>query len=539
MKSTEPLGKGSRLLLTGALALALITTACSDSDEDKASEKLKSIMEKPRYSAATWNLLAIDIESGKVVQELNPDELAFTGSTRKLFSTGLLMNAVGADHRFETPVYRQGAVGADGALDGSLVLVGGGDLTFGGRQNSNDDPVAFEESDHNDANSLQTAILTPQDPLRGLNDLARQVAASGIRSAKDVAVDDRLFDTFRVPNGNLLITPVLVNENMVDVSLTPAAAGSPANMEWRPQTQAFQVENLVGTVPAGQPVDITLSGAGRIECLGQAGCKGTISGKLPVDFKPPFGNAKTFVATFRVEDPNVFARTAFIEALSRAGVTVSAPAVGPNPITLLSADKTYPADARVARFDSPPYSETAKLILKNSVNLGANLSVMLLGLTKGERTMQGSLQAERGILVGMGIKPELFDFPTNGSGSPDSRAASRAMVDLLVHMAKGPNAEAFRNALPILGTDGSLAGSGKDLPARGHVFAKTGTTLGDTGEVKAKSLAGYIEAKSGRQLAYAVLVNNAGKLKDIKDIAQLEEISKDLAAVSNVLYEIG
>src|SRR5215213_4159562 len=98
-------------------------------------------MKKSRYSTAAWNLLAVDIESGKVLQSISPEELAFTGSSRKLFSTGLLMNAVGADHRFETPVYRQGTVSSTGVLDGSLVLVGGGDLTFGGRQNNNDDPI--------------------------------------------------------------------------------------------------------------------------------------------------------------------------------------------------------------------------------------------------------------------------------------------------------------------------------------------------------------------------------------------------------------
>ena len=44
-------------------------------------------------------------------------------------------------------------------------------------------------------------------------------------------------------------------------------------------------------------------------------------------------------------------------------------------------------------------------------------------------------------------------------------------------MAKGPNAAPYHAALPILGVDGSLAGTGTKLPAKGHVFAKTGTTL--------------------------------------------------------------
>src|SRR3712207_7170847 len=63
-----------------------------------------------------------------------------------------------------------------------------------------------------------------------------------------------------------------------------------------------------------------------------------------------------------------------------------------------------------------------------------------------------------------------------------------------------PYTTLFRSAaLPVLGMDGSLAHSGTALPARGHVFAKTGTTLAD-GELKAQNLAGYIEDRKSTRL---------------------------------------
>ena len=57
--------------------------------------------------------------------------------------------------------------------------------------------------------------------------------------------------------------------------------------------------------------------------------------------------------------------------------------------------------------------------------------------------------------------------------------------------------------------------SGTDLPAKGHVYAKTGTSIlpgeeEDTFVVKAQNFAGYIETKSGRTVAYALMVNDAG-----------------------------
>jgi D-alanyl-D-alanine carboxypeptidase len=339
-------------------------------------------MHQPRYAHTNWSLLVTDVRTGETLYELDPDRPAYTGSVRKLFSVGLALTQLGADHRFETPVYQHGTVDPDGVLQGNLVLVGGGDLTLGGRRNA-DGSIALTDFDHNDANNLGTAILTPQDPLAGLDDLARQVGASGITSVSgDVVVDDRLFDSYRVPNNYLLVTPTMVNENMVDVTVRPTEPGQPAAVDYRPKTNAFGV---AATVNTGQ----------------------------------------------------------------------------------------------------------------------------------------------------VGIRDEDFDFPTNGSGSPDSQAAPRATVQLLRHMSATPAADAFRQALPILGVDGSLAHTGVDLPARGHVFAKTGTTVAD-GELKAQVLAGYVEAKSGRRLAFAVYVNHYGPIASLDD---LTAVFADEARIANALYE--
>jgi D-alanyl-D-alanine carboxypeptidase/D-alanyl-D-alanine-endopeptidase (penicillin-binding protein 4) len=495
---------------------------------------IASVMGKPRYAQSTWNLLVTDVATGETLYELEPDRLAFTGSVRKLFSVGLALRELGADHRFTTPVYRRGIVDTQGNLSGDLILVAAGDLTFGGRLNR-DGSIAFTDFDQNDANNLGTAILTPQDPLFGLNSLAQQVRASGVRAVNgDVLIDDRLFDSFRVPNQNLLITPIMVNENMVDVSVIPTQPGQAASTQWHPKTAAFAVDERVTTVAEGQPTTLSLSGNALVQCIGAAGCSSTVQGTIPVGYRAPLSGSPTFVQTFRIEDPAAFARTAFIEALERADISVAAPAVGRNPIEKLPAAASYAADSRVAAFVSPPYSEYAKLILKVSLNLGANLSLMLFGHARGQRKIADALAVERQTLVGeMGILPGDVDFPTNGSGSPDSQAAARATVRMLTAMASTPQAAPYQHALPVLGVDGSLAHTGADLPARGHVFAKTGTTVMD-GQLKAQNLAGYIEARSGRRLSFALYVNDAGPIRAIEDVT---EVFDDEAAITNAIYE--
>jgi D-alanyl-D-alanine carboxypeptidase/D-alanyl-D-alanine-endopeptidase (penicillin-binding protein 4) len=243
-----------------------------------------------------------------------------------------------------------------------------------------------------------------------------------------------------------------------------------------------------------------------------------------------------------VDDPNAFARTAFIEALERQGVSVAAPAVSGNPTAVLPDSFGYPDATTVASLLSTPYSQHARLILKVSLNLGANVSLSLFGLEKGARTRDGALAAERQTLIqDFGVPGEGFLFPTNGSGSPDSQASPLAIVSLLRAMAATPVGQTYQQCLPIMGIDGSLANTGTTLPGRGHVFAKTGTTIGPGADgdlqLKAQNLAGSIETRSGRKVAYALMVNDAGPV-DLEHIDRdVGEVFEDEGLISSLIYE--
>jgi D-alanyl-D-alanine carboxypeptidase/D-alanyl-D-alanine-endopeptidase (penicillin-binding protein 4) len=93
-----------------------------------------------------------------------------------------------------------------------------------------------------------------------------------------------------------------------------------------------------------------------------------------------------------------------------------------------------------------------------------------------------------------------------------------------------------------MGVDGSLVATGANLPGKDHVFAKPGTTVNPTPdgkglELKAQNLAGYIETKSGRKLAYAVMVNNAGAVNPNEVASSVSEVFNDEGTISNYLYE--
>jgi PBP4 family serine-type D-alanyl-D-alanine carboxypeptidase len=529
-----------RTFLTG-LGLTAVVASCGRPPTTTLPAAITAIMTKPRYATARWSLLVADVASGETFYALDPDRMAFTGSTRKLFSVGVALATLGADHRGTTAVHPTGPVDARGVLDGHLVLVGSGDLTFGGRR-VDADTVQYTDFDHNDANALGSAILSPQDPLYALDQLAKQVHAAGVTSVRgDVVVDDRLFTPYRVPNGNLLITPIMVNENMVDVIVNPTRPGHPATLDHRPRTAALVVGGTVATTAAGSESAVMLSDKGLAECVATPGCAASVRGGIPMGYRAPLTGSDSFVGTFRVEDPPSFARTAFVEALRANGVTVAAPAVAKNPAPLLPPPSSYRTDGRLAAFESAPYAQHARLILKVSLNLGANLSLSLFGRAQGATTVHDALAAERHTLVErFHIDGGQFDFPTNGSGTPDSRATPRALVTLLTAMARTPVAASYRDALPIMGVDGSLTHTGNNLPGKGHVLAKPGTTImagrdGKTLELKAQNLSGYIETRSGRALAYALMVNDVGPIADIEN--DVSAVFEDEGEISSIIHE--
>ncbi|MFM0002340.1 D-alanyl-D-alanine carboxypeptidase [Paraburkholderia dipogonis] len=537
-----------RMQFLAVLALIASSSFVAGCGSELSQDPITQIMDKPRYTSAKsqWSMIVMDAGTGEVLYSLQPDVLSLTGSVRKLFSVGTALNAIGPDYRFETPVYRNGTIDASGKLTGDLIVKASGDLTFGGRMKA-DGTIDFTDFDHNEARAFNGAILTPEDPLTAVNQLAAQVRAAGITSISgDVIIDDRLFDAFRVPNGNVLISPILINENVIDVTLAPGAnAGQPGQLDWRPRTSAMTMQGTSITTAANSAPDIVTSGdaldEGPLSCLATPGCKGTISGEaslntpasIPAGYRAALIGNGLYVSNLRVEDPPSFARTAFIDALARAGVTVSAPAVQPNASDKLPTPQTYTSATQVASFTSLPYSEFAKLILKVSLNTGANLSLMYQGLTKGARTVGDALATERQSLTGdLGLDGAGFNFPTNGSGTPDSRATARTTATLLSVMSRRPNYTVYRNALSILGVDGSLAAIGKNVAGKEHIAVKSGATV-TGGQMIAMNMAGYIDAKSGRRLAYALFVNNAGPVAALTDTL---DVFDDEAEILGIVY---
>jgi serine-type D-Ala-D-Ala carboxypeptidase/endopeptidase (penicillin-binding protein 4) len=483
--------------------------------------KVEKIMNSPLYRYGQWGYLEVDPSDGHTVRSLGPAKrLYIPGSSTKLFSVSATLDDLGFDHHFKTPVYAQGKV-KNGTLNGNLVLVASGDLTMGGRTAPNG-TVSYTPTDHTYANSVPGATLTPENPLAGLNEIAKQVRKSGVKRVEgDVVIDDRLFDlapkgpsvdalSFNAPNLDPWPSPITLNDNLIDVEVEPGKVGEkPKVVLWRPKVAPYHLIMRAKTVKAGEPTTLSVSP--------QTGGPVVVSGNIAAD-------AGKQLRVAAVNNPSSFARTALIEALRRSGVSVGASPTGKNPSSKLPKKGSYSSKDRVAAYVSPPYSQYAKLILKVSHNYGANLDLCLMAVKAGSTDCNDAFPIMKKFYEKAGVDTEQVAFADGRGGNPTDRFTPEAATEVLRYWLKQPQAKTFREMLPVMGVNGSLANNCKNCPAKGKVFAKTGTvSLPDyvnVGLVDNQSLGGYMEARPGHFHVFYLVVNGA-IAKNIEDAIKI------------------
>lgn len=489
--------------------------------------KLDAVMDGPDYKHAHWGALFIDAKTGDTVYARNPDMLFSPASVTKLYSCAATLVALGPDHRFVTPVYRRGAMSevSPGTLRGDLILVAQGDLTFGGRTDK-DGKVRFKDQDHTYAGDSTEHAVTDTDPLLAFDDLAKQVKAAGITKVQgDVLIDDRLFQwATSTGSGPRAVGPVIVNDNVIDLIFTPGKkTGDAVKVTMRPETSYVRADIQVETGPAGQ----------RLPVLDGDPKNLVIRGVVPPGGKP-------VLKIIPIARPTEFARYLFIEALLRAGVKVTTSPLLSPATSALPEKNEYEKLTKVAAFTSPALKDTLTVTLKVSHNLYASTLPLLVGHKRtGSTTLAAGLKAQGAVLKEIGVDTGAISFGGGAGGANADKATPRATVQLLRAMQKRPEWDSYKAALPILGVDGTLATVvGSDSPARGKVFAKTGTlfwedSLNGRSILTSKALAGVMTTKDGRDLVFALFVNDVPLPSGVQPTRE----GKVLGKIAEIVHE--
>lgn len=512
---------GIALLTAATVAL----TGCTfggdaGAPSDELADAIEEVTGLERFANSGFSILVQDVETGDTLYEHNARTSLVPGSTQKNFTTATALDVLGVDTRIETPVYALGAV-TDGVLDGDLVLVGGGDFSFGLRDQP-DGTLAYTAFDHNEANAGLPATLVDGDPLAGLRELTGQIVDAGVREVRgDVIVDNRLFDSFDGwPDGS--IDAIWVNENVLDVAITPGEVGAVPTVELRPSLKSIQFSNEATTVADGETkLTVTDEGGGRF----------ALTGQIAASDEPTRRTAE-------IEDPPAFARMAFREVLADAGVTVASDG-GADGEERLPA--SYTGDP-LAIWESATTAERVKVVQKVSYNRGAQLFACLIAVERGSKDCADGLKEILDLLAELGV-PEGSVFLFDPAGSIDyNRASALAHVTVLRAAIDTEWGEAWHDALPIAGVDGSTSTLGKGTSSEGKIQAKTGTRgvdypAGGSGSIffAGQAYAGYATTDDGRELVFTTIMNSV----EVHSFEELVEIITDLGGIPLAVQQHG
>ena len=465
-----------------ALVLGATLLAPAAAGADGLARAIDAILDRPALAAGSWGADVRELPGGRPLYSRHAGQSLAPASALKLVVTAAALDVLGPQTRIETTVWTAARLDRHGRLLGDVYLVGGGDPTLGASV---------------------------------LEDMAEALQVAGVRHIEGRLVGhEGLFAGERRGPGwtwedlvwgyGAEVSALTLSDNSAELVVSPGEEPSdPLRVERSPRTSYFVVENRAATSPAGAAPALELrraAGSNRLE----------LSGSLPLGSPPE---------TLRValEDPARFAATVFAEALGRRGIEVAG-GVGTSSAPL------PPGVWALASHDSAPLRDLVRGVNKPSNNLHAEVLLRLLGRRAGgDGSREAAGGAVRAFLDRLGVDLRGWDV-RGGSGLDRSDlVTARGLVDLLVAMDRHPQAAVFRESLPVAGVDGTLRSRLGGTPAASRVRAKTGTLR------HVHALAGYVETRRGRRLAFALL-GDRHTAAPAEVVAALDAVAALLAA---------
>src|ERR1700756_260861 len=301
----------SSVTITALLLLARMPHASAQSPASLA-ERIQKVMSRPEFVHANFGIKFVSLDTGKVLYSLNSNKLFVPASTTKLLTEGTLLAELGADYRFHTRIYRTAPIDKKGKLKGDLILVASGDPNLSNRIRP-DGTLAFVDEDHS-----YNGPAVDGDPLAVIKQLAKDVASKGIRKVEgSVLVDSSLLPDGPGEGGtNVVMSSIMVNDNMIDFTIAPAAKpGDPATFISTPQTSYISFVSRVTTAAANSKPDLDVS---ETVTNPDGSVTVTITGSVPLGAPPT-------TAAFAVPSPTLFAETVLTEALASEGISIKPP----------------------------------------------------------------------------------------------------------------------------------------------------------------------------------------------------------------------
>lgn len=418
---------------------------------------------------AQVSFCVFDLGASIFVASTNENKLLSPASTMKLFSTAAALEILGLDFRPKTQILYAGEISKDNILTGDLIVKGFGDASLGSKH------------------------FTNSDNRRAFFDVwATTIKKAGISKIDGkIIADASSFGYFGAPAGwawgdmgnyyGAFPSGLSLFDNILELYFnTGAKAGTSTQIvNTFPEIPGFRIDNHVSSENVSSDNAYVYSAPYSNYAF--------VKGSLPL-------SKKNFMVKAAVQNPEALFAYEFHHALLKNGVVVTGDFLGQ-----MHNKEQVEHPKELFTFYGEKLGEFINLINHKSINLFAE---HLAGWLALEKTGLG--YHDEGIDCIYEHWDKRIDIAsariTDASGlSRNNAVSAHHLVQLLAYMDKDT---VFYESLPILGQTGTVKNFCKGQAAAGKVRAKSGTMS------RIKSYAGYANSKSGKKLAFALIVNN-------------------------------
>ena len=425
---------------------------------------------------ASISFVVKDLDSSVIISEYNPNLSLPSASTMKVVTTAAALDILGSYLKFETKIMYDGYIDSNNVLQGNIYIKGGGDPTLGSKY--------FKE---------KYGLF--------LSSWVDQIAKLGIDSiAGSVIGDASLFSDEYVAStwswgdiGNYYgagVSGLTIYDNTVEFEFSsgPSAHDSTFVDCFYPYTPDLIIDNKVKASNTKKDLAYIYGGPNNPTR--------TIKGTIP---KGQVG----YMVKGSTHEPAYVIAFELESALWEYGISV-----GGNATTIrrMKSSGNYFESERKAIFitKSPTVGQIVYWTNLISNNLYAEHLLKHIGVKKyGDGSVFSSTLAVTKYWSSKGIDMTGF-YMNDGSGLSRSNAITASqLVEVLAYMKlKSKYSKSFLSSLPVAGKTGTLRSIGKKTKIAGNLQAKSGTMT------RIKSYAGYVKSASGRNLAFAIVINN-------------------------------
>ncbi|MGJ3252817.1 MAG: D-alanyl-D-alanine carboxypeptidase/D-alanyl-D-alanine endopeptidase [Elainellaceae cyanobacterium] len=345
--------------------------------------------------------------------------------------------------------------------------------------------------------------------------LARQIGDRSITHITHLMGDDHYFRGSAInPNWEwedvqagygAPASSLILNENEIQVTLTPQDLGEPLRVDWDDPAEAarWRINNRSTTVAVTEPEFVEVGRDFSQPIL-------NVRGQLRVGARPD-------ESAVSIPDPTTYFLQRFRQALTAAGISVHQLAIAPD----------QGSDGQeIAALDSPPLAELLVNANRDSNNLYAESLLRQMGAiapaSPSSSALDDGIALAQATLTQLGVDPTSYVMADGSGLSRHNLASPEALVQTLQAMARSPHAQIYRNSLAVAGVNGTLANRFRGTTVAGNLDGKTGGLTG------VSSLSGYLNPPGYMPLAFSILIDHSEQPGRVRRAA-IDEIVLQMA----------